>query len=114
MQKTIISVLAALSLGVLGTPASAGTVTVTATAPVQVDDLDLSNPADRAKLEKRIARAVRELCGQRVSRWAALNAVEAKEQCRESAQRSANEELARVLNDEQPEALALSGTRPND
>ena len=113
MRKIIIPALAAFSLGISATPATADTVTVTATASVNFDDLDLTNPSDLAKLEKRIGRTVRALCGRRVS--GALNVAEAREQCRESAQRSANEELARVLGDEQHEALAaLSDARSND
>lgn len=114
MRKFIIvPALAALSLGFAGAPAMADTVTVTATAEVQVDDLDLSDPADVAKLERRISRTARALCGQRLSQ--ALNVAEAREQCRQSAQRSAHEELARVLGDEQRQAqVALSDSRSND
>jgi UrcA family protein len=113
MRTTVLSIVAALSLGVAGTPAAADSVTVTATSTVQFDDLDLSNPADLAKLERRIGQAVRALCGPRVY-LSALNS-DAREQCRESARRSANEEFARVLEEDQRRVLAaLSEVRSTD
>jgi UrcA family protein len=113
MRTTVLSILAALSVSVAGTPAVADPVSITATSTVHFDDLDLTNPADLAKLEKRVDRAVRILCGSRLNQ--AINAAEARAQCRESAQRSAHEEIARVLGDEQRRALAtLSEARSND
>jgi UrcA family protein len=112
MRITIVSILAALSLSSAAMPATADTVTVTATSQVHFEDLDLANPADIAKLEKRVEQAVRTLCSRRPS--SAINVREAREQCRESARRSANEELARVLGGDHPALASLSEGKSDD
>ena len=110
MRTTASSILAALALTVAGTPVGAKPAAITiVSTTVEVDDLDLSDPADLARLETRIGRAVQRLCGQRVY------GEEAKQECRESARRSANEQLAGVLDEEQSRVLAaLSEVRSRD
>jgi len=110
MRTTILTILGALSLSAAGTPAGAQPTGVTTVkTSVQIGDLDLSNPADLARLESRVNRAVRTLCGPRV------DGERARRECRESARRSATEQLAAVLDEEQSRVLAvLSEVRSSD
>ena len=61
------------------------------TTTVQIDDLDLSNGKDQAKLDARIVRAARALCSDAVtgSRVAAIDA-----ECVKSAKASIEKQLA--------------------
>jgi UrcA family protein len=62
--KALLSLaLCAASIAVVA-PASAGERTI----KIKVDDLDLARPSAQAKLEMRVANAVRSVCGSRDSR----------------------------------------------
>lgn len=102
MRKFIItSALTALSLAVIATPASAETTSV----EVRFADLNLSNPAGMAVLERRVDRAIERVCGHD-SR--PLYKVVAQQQCAQEAKASASEQIARITGVQPTLALRIS------
>jgi UrcA family protein len=73
----------------LATPAMAQ---VTAAIPVRTADLDLSRPADVATLQHRVAAAVERGCTP--EEWSDAAQPSLARQCREEAQRKADEQVA--------------------
>ena len=95
MRNIIVPALAALSLAVISTPASAETQSVA----VQYADLNLSSPAGMAALQGRIEAAARKICGKPEVR--SLHDGLDQQHCMREAQASVSVEIAR-----------LTGTRP--
>lgn len=90
MCKLIVPALAALSLAVLPTPASAQTTSVT----VPIADLDLSTEAGRATLERRVEAAKDRVCGQVEERKVREGAD--RRRCLEEVETSVRAEIARL------------------
>jgi UrcA family protein len=83
MLKSIL-IAAAVAASIAPVAATAGQQDINRT--VNVSDLDLSNPADRARAERRINAAVRSLCEGNGARSVAARTAEAA--CREQAMAS--------------------------
>lgn len=102
MRKSIVTCLAAMSAaGMIATPATAAEDTVSVVVPYT--DLDLSDPAGAATLERRIATAVNVVCEKPAMRD--LKAMVAWEECKASARDGALEQLSAV---DRYENLALA------
>lgn len=98
MCKIIVPALAALSLASASTPASAEPVSV----EVEYTDLNLSDPAGLAALDRRIERAISRVCGDRPRQ---LSEVRLQQRCAAAARASANEQVARVTRNSTSVAL---------
>lgn len=90
MNKIIVPALAALSLALTTTPASAQTTSVT----VPISDLDLSTEAGKATLESRIETAKARVCGTVEVRQVREGAD--RQRCLEETEASVRAEIARV------------------
>lgn len=93
MLKIVTPTLAALAFAVSATPAAAEQQK---TVRVPYNDLNVSTQAGVATLESRIRAAIRTVCGAPVPRD--LRAEQARKRCSKRAQRSADPQLAAVLN----------------
>jgi len=90
MRTIIISALAALSLAVIATPASAETTTIA----VPYGDLNLSSAAGMATLEGRIAAAAEKVCGKPEVRD--IHDGVDQRRCAQAARSSVSVEIARA------------------
>ena len=90
MRKIIVPALAALSLALTATPASAQTTSVT----VPISDLDLTTEAGKATLENRIEAAKTRVCGTVEVRQVREGAD--RQRCLEETEASVRAEIARV------------------
>ena len=91
MRKIIVPALAALSLALTTTPASAQTTSVT----VPIADLDLSTEAGKATLESRIEAAKVRVCGTVEVRQ--VREGSDRQRCLEETEASVRAEIARVI-----------------
>jgi UrcA family protein len=67
------SIIASLVLIVAAGPAVAAPVGPDVSTEVRTDDLDLASPADRQRLDQRVARAARQLCAVQTRSLAAMD-----------------------------------------
>ena len=91
MRNIIVPALAALSLAAVPTPSSAETVSI----DVEYADLNLSNEAGMAALERRIERAIERICGDDNARQTFR--LREQRRCAAQAKASANEQIARIV-----------------
>jgi UrcA family protein len=103
MRKINISVVAALSLAVVATPAVAETMSIT----VPYSDLDLSSPAGMATLQARVDAAAKRICGRAEVRR--ISDATDHDNCVRQTQASVSIEIARVTGNRN--VLALNSPR---
>lgn len=92
MRKSIVTCLAALAVSAAFAAPAAAAEAVTASIAVPYGDLDLTVPADAAKLDQRIEAAAEDICAKPDIRD--LKAMSAWQACKDGAVAGAQEQLS--------------------